>query len=336
MERRPPTITRVLVATGALLTLAAAPPSAPSDVGSEGPTVETPSEAPGTNEAGATTTRTRAASGERLEGAFGIDPGQCEGGPVTGGSYFRMVQPGGSPDSGPYVENGDSPCGDDSYTPLRPGSDGGLVTGGYQPHPDPAFDGSGNALADRITRPQSFFGTRFSTATNPTDPQTGTEVRAPEVIHDGAGGLGGDLRAFAAAWNGQHFNQGAPKPDGSRPGNTLGPTGTYDPGTGRYTLEWSSQIQGGPFDNFTGVWHLEGTFTGQQGTSTASQDGTADRSAAQTADPGGGTETAGQTDGSDPDQQGRLADTGPGLPIGLALMLIAAAAALTPRRRARR
>jgi hypothetical protein len=24
-------------------------------------------------------------------------------------------------------------------------------------------------------------------------------------------------------------------------------------------LEWASQIVGGAFDNFTGVWHLEGT-----------------------------------------------------------------------------
>jgi hypothetical protein len=35
--------------------------------------------------------------------------------------------------------------------------------------------------------------------------------------------------------------------------------GTLSPG-GRYTLEWKSLIVGGPFNGFTGRWHLEGTF----------------------------------------------------------------------------
>jgi hypothetical protein len=37
-------------------------------------------------------------------------------------------------------------------------------------------------------------------------------------------------------------------------------SGTYNAKTGAYTIDWSSQIIGGPFDGFTGVWHLEGTF----------------------------------------------------------------------------
>ena len=36
--------------------------------------------------------------------------------------------------------------------------------------------------------------------------------------------------------------------------------GTYDPKTKRFTLEWTSLISGGPFNNFTGLWHREGTF----------------------------------------------------------------------------
>lgn len=217
------------------------------------------------------------AGDEALVGTFAITAGTCESGPVTSGSYFRMVTAGGTPESGPYVSNGDSPCGDESYTPLAPGTDGGLVTGSYQPHPEPAFDDDGNALAARLTQPEAFFGTEFSTATNPVDPQTGTDVPHPEVTHDGSGNLGGDLRAFAAAWNNQHFNQGAPKPDGSRPGNTRGPTGTYDPNTGAFTLEWTSLIRGGPFDGFTGVWHLEGTFEPAEDASTgAADDGPSD------------------------------------------------------------
>ena len=59
------------------------------------------------------------------------------------------------------------------------------------------------------------------------DPQTNTKAKQPELyVKDGQ--LSGDLSAYAAAWNGQHFNQGSPKPGGQRPGLTTGPTGTYD------------------------------------------------------------------------------------------------------------
>lgn len=327
---RTSTLTKVLVAAGALMALAATPPDLPSEGPSGSPGAESPAQLPEQVDLGPASTRPAAAPGDPLVGTFTVDPGRCETGPVTAGSYFRMVQPGGEPASGPYVDNGDSPCADDSYTPLRPGSDGGLRTGEHQPHPDPAFDGSGNALADRITQPQSFFGTRFSTATNPVDPQTGTQVGPPQVGHDGAGNLTGDLRAFAAAWNGQHFNQGSPKPDGSRPSNTAGPTGTYDPDTGRYTLRWSSRIQGGPFDNFTGVWHLEGTFESDGAAGASSADRDADASTSGASDTG---DTGGQRSDGTSDQSGRLADTGPGLAPGLALALLAAAAALTRRSR---
>ena len=40
--------------------------------------------------------------------------------------------------------------------------------------------------------------------------------------------------------------------------------GTYDAKTGKFVLEWTSLIQGGPFNQFTGVWHLEGTFVKQK------------------------------------------------------------------------
>jgi hypothetical protein len=199
-----------------------------------------------------------AAGGEDLKGLFRIDPASCGGGAVSG-TYFRMIQPGGTPD-GPFIENNSSACADRTYTDLQPGRDGGLSTTGHQPHPDPAFDASGNGVNDRITMPKGFFGKNFSTATNPTDPQTRAPAPVPTVTHDGAGKLSGNLSAFAAAYGGQHFNQGAPKPDGSNPGLTSGPTGTYDAATKHFALEWSSTIVGGPFNNFTGKWHFEGTF----------------------------------------------------------------------------
>jgi hypothetical protein len=170
-----------------------------------------------------------------------------------------MILPGGTL-TGPFIANGSSGASDQTYTYLSPGTDGGLVTGGYQPEPSPAFDGLGNSLAARIISPTAFFGPNFSADTAAIDPQTATAVPAPAISDDGAGNLSGDLRAFGASWNNQEFNQGSPKPDGSFPGLTAGPTGTYNAVTGAYTLDWTSLIVGGPFNGFTGKWHLAGTF----------------------------------------------------------------------------
>lgn len=236
------------------------------------PQPPTPQPDPDPEPPGATSAQSTAA--RPLVGTFRVSAGRCATG--VSGSYFRMIQPGGSK-SGPFVSNNDSPCSDKSYTALRPGSDGGLVTGAYQAQPEPPFDSSGNGRSARITAPQRFYGVDFATATNPTDPQTGTKVPRPEIHVDGTK-LTGDVRAFAAAWNNQHFNQGAPKPDGSTPGTTAPPSGTIDPETGAFTLEWTSLIQGGPFNNFTGLWHLEGTFVSSESESSGGA-------------PGGGTAT---------------------------------------------
>ncbi|MCA1845767.1 MAG: hypothetical protein LC792_21750, partial [Actinobacteria bacterium] len=176
------------------------------------------------------------ATGEALVGTFTISQGSCASSPAKG-SWFRMIQPNGNAASGPYVQNADSTCSDKAFTAMAPGSDGGLVTGAHQPQPSPEFDGAGNGLASRITKPTRFYGVDFATATNPVDPQTGRKAGPPSVTVDGAGRLTGDLRAFAAAWNRQHFNQGSPKPDGSRPGTTAGPTVTYNASSGAFTLE---------------------------------------------------------------------------------------------------
>ena len=164
-----------------------------------------------------------------------------------------------------YLVNGNSTCSDQTYTLFEPGTAGGLVTGGYQPGPSPAFDGSGNALADQIVQPVAFFGVKFSVTTEATDPQTNQSVPTPSVAVDGSD-LTGNLEAWSAGWNKQYFNQGAPKPGGGSPGFTSGPTGTYNSSTGSFTLTWTSQIVGGPFNNFTGQWHLVGTFEPGPGT----------------------------------------------------------------------
>lgn len=227
-----------------------------------------------------------------LVGTLRLTPGSCSGGRATG-SYFRMILPSGGA-GGPYLSNNDSTCSDHSLTPLAPGTDGGLKVGSYQPIPSPAFAANGDAKARRLTAPARFYGTSFATATNAVDPQTKKGVPAPKVTLSGST-LTADLRSFSVTWNNQHFNQGAPKPDGSEPGITRTPTGTYDVRTGAFTLDWTSQIVGGPFDKFTGRWHFEGRFVPAAGTNAPAASGGSST-------PGtggtGGTGTTGGTTGT--------------------------------------
>ena len=196
------------------------------------------------------------ATGEGLTGVLGITAGECAGEAISG-SHFKMVQPGGSVGAGPFVANSDSACADKTVTALAPGTDGGLRLGTYQPRTDPAFEPGGSTTAVSVITATTFFGVGFGISTNEQDPQSGETVPPPalEVVE---GELTGDLSAVSVSWNGQDFNQGAPKPGSSDP---AGITGTYDADTGAYTLEWTSLIEGGPFNGFTGIWHLEGTFT---------------------------------------------------------------------------
>ena len=255
-----------------------------------------------------------AGGGTPLTGTFRATAGSCSGG--VHGSWFQMLSPTGSP-----VSNNDSSCSDKTYTPLSPGTDGGLVTGSYQADPSPAFDGAGNGLANRIFQPTKFYGVQFAVATDPTDPQTGTAVRAPSVSTSG-GTLSGDLRAFTVSWNNQHFNQGSPKPDGSTPGKTSGPTGTYNSSTGAFKITWSSQIVGGPFNNFIGTWQIEGTFvpaassggTGtDSGTPTTSDPGASSGSGATS--PGAGASPASSNDTAAPPTSTSADATGTSLPV---------------------
>ena len=332
MQRRTPIDFNGAVAAGAVALFAAvAVPgavasAAPSPTTPPVPRPPTPYLAP---PAGATAApaATAAPSGDALVGTFKITAADCSA--TARGSYFRMIQPGGNA-SGPFVQNTDSTCRDNTYTPLSPGTDGGLTTGAYQAEPDPAFDSAGNGVANRITTPQKFFSVNFATATNATDPQTGTKVAAPQIRRDASGHLSGDLRAFAASWNNQHFNQGSPKPDGTTPGTTAGPTGTID-GSGRFVLDWTSLIVGGPFNNFTGKWHLEGTFVASS--SSAGYGSSAQPSAGGlsfTASPGASTDATGASTGP-------LPHTGPAFStvFGVGLVLAGCVGLMATRRVAR-
>ena len=207
---------------------------------------------------GSSTHSATSTKGTALIGTFRLAAGSCAGGTPTG-SYFRMVDPGGTVAHGKYFTNPDSTCPDKSFTVQAPGSDAGLVTGSYQPSPAPAFDATGNALAARITQPGSFTAIKFGISTNSVDPQTRKSVPAPSITDDN-GTLSGQITAWSAAWNNLYFNQGSPKPGGGSPGLTTPVSGTYDASTHAFVLTWASEVVGGPFNGFTGYWHLQGTF----------------------------------------------------------------------------
>jgi hypothetical protein len=192
-----------------------------------------------------------------LVGLFRFTPGAYSAGVATG-SYIRLVLAGGTKEKGPFFPNPSSKA--TTYTLLRPGTDGGLRTGIYQPAPSPPFSPTGDALANRIIAPQRFALIQYSVQTSPKDPQTGADVPTPSISVTPDGKLTGQLQAFAAQWNKQSFNVGSPKPDGSLPGLTSPVAGTYDAATKAFTLEWTSQIVGGAFNNFSAFWHFEGTF----------------------------------------------------------------------------
>lgn len=197
-----------------------------------------------------------------LTGLMTLMAGDCAGG-TPKGSYFRMISPGGEPDAGPFVKNGDSSCSDKNYSLLTPGDEGGLTLGEFQEFPEPAFDAAGNGLAGSILEPVKFFGIDFALACPETDAQTKAEASAPMLKVDEAGKVTGTISCWQAAYNNAYYNQGAPKPDGTNPGFTsTGVTGTYDEASGKVVLEWASIIVGGAFNNFGGAWHLEGTLAG--------------------------------------------------------------------------
>lgn len=198
------------------------------------------------------------ADAEKLVGTFRFDPGVSNPDGSHGGTWFRMFTPSWKP-----FANADSRSRDKTYTLLRPGTDGGLRTDAYQEPPTPYYDATG-VLADKVIERERFFGAYFTIFTRSTDVADGgtkgLPTPLPEVFQKD-GRLYGQVTAWTANWNGAPlFNQGSPKPDGTLPGYTAPLSGSYDPATRRYTLDWQSQIVGGGFNDYTGLWHLEGTF----------------------------------------------------------------------------
>ncbi len=195
-----------------------------------------------------------------LVGTFRITGGSCD--PVTGtikGSWFRLIFPGGNVHTGFFFQNSTSPCFNKSYTTISPGTQGGLVTGAFQPRPRRAFATNGDARAKAIIEPVPFAAIDLSLSTQRRDPQTNRTVQAPSIAALG-GKLTGDLQALSVSWKNVYINQGSPKPGGARPGLTVAVAGNYNVRTHLFALSWTSQIVGGPFTGFIGDWYLSGRF----------------------------------------------------------------------------
>jgi hypothetical protein len=196
----------------------------------------------------------------KLVGLFRFDEGVSNPDGSHRGTYFRMFIPRGL--QWPF-SNENSRSRDKTFTLLRPGTDSGLRTDAYQTPASPLYDGSG-VLTKSIVQRELFFGAYFTVFTQSSDAATGATAGLPTPIPEiyaKDGRLTGQTTAWTANWNGAPlFNQGSPKPDGSLPGFTQPVTGTYDPVTRHFVIEWTSQIVGGGFNDYSGYWHLEGTF----------------------------------------------------------------------------
>lgn len=211
---------------------------------------------PATRSLTITPASTPPAGGTPLVGVFKADSRQRAGRTGTDGLILRDAR-GERLSAGEPQRTG----GEQGLHAAEPGTGGGLSTEDYQPAPTPAFAGgsSGGALADQIIEPVPFYAINFSAETAATDAQTGGHDPVPSILDDN-GQLAGQITAWNAQWNGQSFNQGTPKPNGTVPAPTTPLTGTYDATTHAFTLQWKSLIVGGPFNGFTGYWRLTGTF----------------------------------------------------------------------------
>jgi len=216
-----------------------------------------------------------------LYGFLSIDTGYRESVELSTGEVVDLYQ------GGSYFALGDNTPNEANAVMLSAGTAGGIELGTFQsfvtnpdiPHPegwkgdtngDGVAEGPAGAGYDSLVSEGSafasflFFGSPTYIGANSTSYQSGVVKSAPTVEMDFAScnpapcEFTADFSAWEVYWNGSVFEQG-PRPDSSGPFGVA--SGTVDSVTGQYTLDWSSQIKGGPFSNVTGYWHLEGVFT---------------------------------------------------------------------------
>ncbi|MBV9871403.1 MAG: hypothetical protein JO214_12365 [Frankiaceae bacterium] len=203
----------------------------------------------------------KAAAPTKLAGQFGITPGHCttpRAKPT--GSYFVAI----SAAAGHALQNRAGGCANPSYTPLAAGTDGGLITGEFQPQPAKVFDANRNSRAVRLFAPVRFGHYRLGFATSARDEQhapAGAPAYPPPAAIVTGDTLSVDLRSLVLTYAGRSnsscrasfgvgcFNLGSKNA-----------TGTYDATTHRYVIDWFSGAAFTP-NGDSMEFHLEGTFT---------------------------------------------------------------------------
>jgi len=203
-----------------------------------------------------------------LVGTFRISAGRCHGKDrPPSGSYLVVA----AASSGQDVANPEGGCDNPAYTPLAPGTDGGVVTGTFQPNPVPTFGPDRNSHAARIVAPVSFQGFKLGMATTAADAQHGpggpATMTAPSATIDGHGHLHLDLRSLDISYGGAPASTCAQSLAGGCWDLGSGAvTGTYDAATGAFTAEWFVGESFTPLGDSLRVY-LEGTFVPSGGRS---------------------------------------------------------------------
>jgi hypothetical protein len=201
----------------------------------------------------------KAAAPTHLNGLFRIAPGRCAGGHgKPSGSYLIVISAARSR----AVRNPRNRCANHVYTLLRPGTEGGLTTGRFQPEPSPAFDARRNSTATHLIAPVAFGPYLLGFATNSRDeqdaPSGAPAYPAPSAI-DENGTLDLDLRSLVMTYAGnanatcrQSYGVGCWNL-GSRSAQ-----GTYDAATHHFIIDWLTGEAFVPTGDSIAV-HLEGT-----------------------------------------------------------------------------
>jgi hypothetical protein len=201
----------------------------------------------------------------KLNGVFHIAAGVCPAG--TGaptGSYLVVI----AASANKAVKNSRSTCTNKGYTLLRPGTDGGLVTGEFQDITGVTFDRQGNSRADRIITPTRFDRLRLGFATNTRDEQDAASgapaFPRPAAIVSGTA-LRVDLRSLVVSYGGNANTTCATSFGlGCWELGSENATGTYNRTNGHYSISWfagESFTQKGDSIEV----HLAGTFVPRSG-----------------------------------------------------------------------
>lgn len=175
----------------------------------------------------------------RLTGLFKLAPGRCTSATAKPtGSYLIVI----SASQNKAVRNSRGGCVNKNFTVLRPGTDGGLITGRFQAAPTPLFDARRNSRAGAIIKPVRFGPFRLGFATDAHDEQdavgSAPAYVAPIATVSGKA-LTVDLRSLVISYGGQPNSTCA---SGYGIGcwelGSRSASGSYDPITHRFVIDW--------------------------------------------------------------------------------------------------